>query len=106
MSRWQISDAALVRVEKRVAAAIKADVDSTMRSVRRPWETLLEAVKPEDFARPRSAAEGVVKRWIQEGKMLWFCSSCFEIRCREREELREAGNDLMNGIRAMGRLKL
>jgi hypothetical protein len=106
MSKWQISDAAMQRVQKRVVQAIVADKDSSMRSTYRPWETLLEAMEPENFARPERASEGIVKRWMRDGELLGFCASCFEARCNERDELREAGRNLMNGIRAMGRLKL
>jgi hypothetical protein len=98
-----LSDAAYKRITARVAAAIVED-DGMPRA---PITTLLDAaIESENFARPRGVAVRIVERWIRDGIHPHLAADFFHNVVFERDELREAGRDLMNGIRAFGRLRV
>ncbi len=104
MSKWNLTDTAIKRIEGRLAD-LRKEVDSTEWYFN-PIDLLLRAMKPEDYARPRGAAEELIQIWIRDGKQGWLCSACFKSYALDRKELRQGGRDLMNGIRRMGRMKL
>jgi len=102
MRKWELTDAAIKRIEKRIIKLRQENDDYCFE----PWKLVLHAMKPENYAKPHDAAEGLIKYWMREGRMLGLCTQCFESYCYERKELREAGNNIMKGIRAFGRMKL
>jgi len=99
--KWSTTPAAEKRIKARLAA-MEIDYSNPWRL----WDHLLEAMAPENYAHPKEAAESLVERWIREGEMPVLCAGVFGLLCYERKQLRDAGRDLMDGIRAFGRLKL
>lgn len=102
MSRWQVSDASVRRIQDRVEKRLADDYPKHTR----PWDALIEAVKAEDYGSPRTVAEEILLHWIRGGVLPHFCANAVSDLCYERKELREAGQSLMKGIRSMGRMKL
>ena len=109
MAKWQMSEAA----EKRIKARLSENIKNAFEKggiYFQGCKAVLEAVEPEDFANPRAAAEGLIIKWIRASdEPKWIravCADAFDEMRNERKELREAGRDIMNGIRRFGRLKL
>lgn len=90
--KWEISNAALKRIESRLAE-MEFGI-GTMTS----WEALLLAMQPENFARPRAEAERLALSWIREGKHRYFCALLLSDSLCERQSLREGAQNLLNGI--------
>jgi len=100
MSKWQISEASIGRIRESVEAA------SFDEATGDPWGTLMRAVKAEDYASPRRVAEQIAVQWVRDGVLGHFCAYLFDSICHERNDLREAGSNIMDGIRSFGRMRL
>ena len=86
MSCWQISEAASKRIQGAVADIIRDGRGENLGSI----EILDLAMKMEDFARPRCARAELLERWISEGVMSSFVSSCFYRLMVDLNDLQEA----------------
>lgn len=108
MAKWQMSEAAERHIKARLSENIKNAFEKG--DYWQAWPMLLEAVESEDFAHPRDAAEGLIMKWIRASdEPKWvrsLCADVFDEMRSERKKLREAGRDIMNGIRRFGRMKL
>lgn len=95
MSKWELSEAAKKRVQKRVEKILIESEEVRFDA----WEVMQEAVKPEDFAQPRRTIEKILEFWIMEGVLPGFCSRAFDRVCFERREIMEAAESISNGLR-------
>lgn len=107
--KWDLTDAACKRINKRVNDLRRHETNNTDEFqdwYMNPMGLLLEAMKPENYARSESAAEELIEIWIRDGEQPWLCSSIFRQYRKERDELRVAGRNVMNGIAAFGEMNL
>lgn len=95
MSKWELTDAAIKRIEVRLAENNFGIDDHDA------WSALLLAMKPEDYARPWRSAEVLTMKWIREGKHLFFCALLFERICSERRDLHEAASSVVRGLKRL-----
>lgn len=94
--KWDLSQAAIARIEKRIAEEVlKNDDFARSPSSRILWAAMAD----ENFARPRSAFDALIAHWIREGKMSWLTADVYRETARDRDELREAGDDVVGALR-------
>lgn len=101
--RWELSEAAEKRILSRLQETATDARLATPASV-----LLLEAMQPENFAKPRRALRGLMARWSQaedQQKRAWVAPYLAELE-HELEELRAAGADLLAAIGTFERRKV
>lgn len=101
--KYDLTDAAIGRVEKRIAQGL---LDENPTCHIDAHQRLRAALEPEHFHPKANAPQKIIAHWIREERMGWLCSQYFLETDRERVDLQEAGRNLMNGIRAFGRHRL
>lgn len=107
--KWDLTDAAIRRIDQRIRDLRRSDnneTDDDKEWYLDPMGLLLEAMRPKNYANVRDSAEQLLQIWMREGDQNWLCAACFKAYADDRREARNAGRNLMNGIRQMGRLKL
>ena len=108
MTKWTISDASRKRVEKRVEEAMRIQLKS-YGTPGKITELLRVATAPEDYAYQPRAIKGFVETWIKDTDSRALRMAAVEYYREihnELDELREAGRNLMRGIRTFGRWRL
>lgn len=100
--KWSLTDAAVARIEKRIAEYI---ADSDVRDRLRADEIIRHAIEPENFRYERDVIAGLIDRWIHEGKLKWLTADYVRLTLRQNDEYRKAARDVMAGLRALGRLQ-
>jgi len=116
MSKHNVTSAAMKRIEERIdntLIAIKESGGLHDHPDNTGLKLLLKAVEPENFSDPRKSAVAVMSSWLRNvdempipARRAYIISEYIRKSERERNELREAGSSLMDGIRRFGKLGL
>lgn len=105
-TKYDLTDASRKRIESRLVEILKTP-EGRERSMHRTVETLMDAIEPENFYRPREICQALVISWIREdnvkGYLRRVASEYVGRLWSDYEEKRKHSRDLIASFAGLAR---